>query len=118
MDNFFKTNILNTYISKHLLIIFDEDENLDNYILENYIPEDDNQPYTGNLFLKHPSNNLCTYTIISENIKEIYVYDDIKYDKHILHYIIYVLNVKKLNKDLIRYIYTFLKNGKYLLYKK
>ena len=116
--DFFKTNILSLYIGKYSKIVLNNHDNMDNFLIIDYIKENNYQPYTGNLFLKYKYNNQCTYTILTEDIKEIYIYDDINYDKNILYLIILSLK-KNLNNDILRYMYKFLKNGHFqIFYKK
>ena len=114
---FFKTNTLSSYIGKYSKIVLNNHDNMDNFLIVDFIKEDNYQPYTGNLFLKYKYNDQCTYTILTENIKEIYIYDDINYDKNILYLIILILK-KKLNNDMLRYIYRFLKNGHFQIFNK
>ena len=114
---FFKTNILTLYIGKYSIIVLNNNDYMDNFLIIDFIKEDNYQPYTGNLFLKHKYDNQCTYTILTENIKEIYIYDDINYDKNILYLIILILK-KKLNNDILRYMYKFLRNGHFQIFNK
>ena len=112
--NFFKTDILNQYIGEYLILKYNDNNVYDNFLLDTFIKETDEQPYTGQLFLKYKFNDICMYTITSEHIKEIYVYDNFDYNmKKLLIQIGYKNNI---DKFIIHYIYLFLINGKIRLY--
>lgn len=112
--NFFKTDKLNQYIGEYLMIRMN-DKNIYNYFyLDSFIQENNNQPYTGQLFLKYKFNDTCMYTITSNVIKEIHVYDNIDYNiKKLLIQICYKNNI---DKYVIYYIYQFLLHGKIRLF--
>ena len=47
--NFFKTDILNQYIGEYLILKYNDNNVYDN-LLDSFIKETDEQPYTGQLF--------------------------------------------------------------------
>ena len=96
------------------MIKFLKNDVMNNFILDSFIEETDNQPHTGQIFLKYKFNDICLYTITTDNIKEIYVYDN--FDKKMIMLLIKIGYNYKLDTYLIHYIYKFLINGKMRLY--
>lgn len=111
---FFYKNILESYIGEYLYIKLKDNEKLNYFLLENFIKEDDKQPYTGQLLLKYKYNDTCIYTLTTDNIKEIYVYD--VFNKKMKYLLVKIGYKYNLDKYLIHYIYHFLINGTIKLY--
>ena len=114
--NFFKTDTLSSYIGEYLLIKIKNQERFDNFLLEGFIKEEDNQPYTANLFLKHKFHDICVYTITSNSIEQIYVYDIINYDLRIKNLIFKIGDKNNICTEIINYIYDYLRDGKVRIY--
>ena len=111
-NDFFKTDILNSYIGEYLTIKIKNQKYSDIYLLEGFIKEDDKQPYVANLFLKHKFSDICIYTLTSDSIEEIYVHDIINYDTRIKNLVYKIGDKNNLCIDIINYLYDYLKDGK------
>lgn len=111
---FFYKNILESYIGEYLCIKLKDNEKLNYFLLENFIKEDDKQPYTGQLLLKYKYNDTCIYTLTTDNIKEIYVYD--VFNKKMKYLLVKIGYKYNLEKYLIHHIYQYLINGTIKLY--
>lgn len=112
--DFFKTDKLNSYIGEYLLLKLKDNKSYNYFLLDSFIQEDDNQPYTGQLFVKYKFNDTCLYTFTTDCIQELYVYD--VFDTKMKMLLIQIGYKNNMDCYLIHYVYKFLIDGKIRLY--